>query len=58
VASLNPMTAPTEAIKLALLGESSWTLLLALGAWCTTLLLLLAGLSAFSRAERTVIDVA
>ncbi len=58
VATINPMTAPVEAIKLALLGRSSWTPLLAAGAWCTTLLLLLAGLSAFSRAERTVIDVA
>jgi lipopolysaccharide transport system permease protein len=58
VATLNPMTAPTEAIKLALLGQSSWTPMLALGAWVTTLLLLLAGLSAFSRAERTVVDVA
>jgi len=58
VATLNPMTAPAEAIKLALLGQSSWTPLLAAGACCTTLLLLLAGLSAFSRAERTVIDVA
>ena len=58
VATINPMTAPVEAIKLALLGGSSWTPLLALGAWITTLLLLVTGLSAFSRAERTVIDVA
>lgn len=57
VATLNPMTAPVEGFKLALLGESSWTLPLALGAWVTTLILLLLGLSAFSRAERTVIDV-
>ena len=58
VATINPMTAPAEAIKLALLGQSSWTPMLSLGAWATTLALLLAGLSAFSRAERTVVDVA
>ncbi len=58
VAKLNPMTAPAEAIRLALFGVSSWTPQLALGAWAMTLALLLVGLSAFSRAERTVIDVA
>lgn len=58
VAVLNPMTAPAEAFKLALLGNSSWTPTLAVGAWATTLLLLFVGLSAFSRAERTVVDVA
>lgn len=58
VAVLNPMTAPVEAMKLALLGQSSWTPGLAAGSWGVTLLLLLIGLSAFSRAERTVIDVA
>ena len=58
VAELNPMTAPVEAMKLALLGHSSWTPGLAAGSWAVTVLLLLVGLSAFSRAERTVIDVA
>ncbi len=58
VATLNPMTAPVEAMKMALLGDSSWTPALAAGAWATTLVLLIAGLSAFSRAEKTVIDVA
>ena len=58
VAVLNPMTAPAEAMKLALLGYSSWTPALAAGAWATTLIMLLLGLSAFSRAERTVVDVA
>ena len=58
VAVINPMTAPVEAIKLALLGTSSWTPQLALGAWATTLVLLILGLAAFLRAERTVIDVA
>lgn len=58
VATLNPMTAPAEAMKMALLGYSSWTPALAAGAWATTLLMLLLGLSAFSRAERTVVDVA
>jgi lipopolysaccharide transport system permease protein len=58
VATLNPMTAPAEAMKLALLGNSSWTPALAAGAWVATLLVVLAGLAAFSRAERTVVDVA
>jgi lipopolysaccharide transport system permease protein len=58
VATLNPMTAPAEAIRKALLGQSSWTPGLALGAWVTTLALLLCGIVAFSRAERTVVDVA
>lgn len=58
VAVLNPMTAPVEAIKLALVGNSSWTPTLGLGAWGTTLVLALLGLSLFSRAERTVVDVA
>jgi lipopolysaccharide transport system permease protein len=58
VATLNPMTAPAEAIKLALLGAGSWTPALALGAWATTLVVLCAGLIGFSRAERTVVDVA
>lgn len=58
VATLNPMTAPVEAMKLALLGESSWTIELALGSAGLTLVVLLAGLSAFSRSERSVIDVA
>lgn len=58
VATLNPMTAPVEGMKLALLGHSSWTPELALGAWAMTIGVLLAGLAAFSRAERTVIDVA
>ncbi len=58
VAVLNPMTAPVEAMKLALLGHSSWTPGLALGSSAITATLLLVGLSAFSRAERTVIDVA
>jgi lipopolysaccharide transport system permease protein len=57
VATLNPMSAPTEAIRLALLGQSSWTPQLALGAWLVTLLLLVLGLAAFSKAERTVVDV-
>ena len=58
VSMLNPMTAPTEAIKLALLGKSSWTPLMCGGAWATTLLILVIGLVAFGRAERTVVDVA
>lgn len=58
VATLNPMTAPVEAIKAALVGGNSWTPTLALGAWATTLAVLLVGLAAFSRAERTVVDVA
>jgi lipopolysaccharide transport system permease protein len=58
VATLNPMSAPAEGLKLALLGESSWTPALALGGWATTIVLLFVGLAAFSRAERTVIDVA
>jgi lipopolysaccharide transport system permease protein len=58
VALLNPMTAPTEAIRLALLGQSSWTPSLAAGAWITTLALLIVGLAVFSRAERNVVDVA
>jgi lipopolysaccharide transport system permease protein len=58
VTVLNPMTAPVEAMKLALVGNSSWTPTLALGAWTTTLVILLIGLAAFSRAERTVVDVA
>ncbi len=58
VAVLNPLTAPAEAMKLALLGQSSWTPTLAAGAWVMTTLTLLLGLSAFSRAERTVVDVA
>jgi len=58
VATLNPMTAPVEAMKMALLGESSWNPGLAIGAWGMTLAVLLVGLAAFSRAERTVIDVA
>jgi lipopolysaccharide transport system permease protein len=58
VASLNPMTAPAEAVKLALLGQSSWTPWLAANAWLVTFALLVAGLSAFTRAERTVVDVA
>jgi lipopolysaccharide transport system permease protein len=56
VVTLNPMTAPAEALRLALLGKSSWTPSLALGAWATTLVLLAAGLASFSRAERTVVD--
>jgi len=58
VATLNPMTAPVEAIKAALVGGTSWTPGLALGAWATTLVILFIGLAAFSRAERTVVDVA
>lgn len=58
VATLNPMTAPAEAIKLALLGNSSWTPALAAGAWMTSIALLICGLAAFSKAERTVVDVA
>ncbi len=58
VATLNPMTAPVEAIKQALVGASSWTPQLALGAWAVTIVILFAGLSAFSHAERTVVDVA
>jgi lipopolysaccharide transport system permease protein len=58
VATLNPMTAPAEAMKLALLGTSSWTPGLALGAWATSFGLFILGLAAFSRAERTVTDVA
>lgn len=58
VATINPMTAPAEAIKLALLGTSSWTPSLAAGAWAITIVLLAAGLFAFSRAERTVVDIA
>lgn len=57
VATLNPMTAPAEGFKLALLGEGSWSIPLALGAWLTTSVVLALGFSAFSRAERTVIDV-
>jgi len=58
VAAANPMTAPVEAFKLVLIGTSSWTLSLAAVSWGLTLALLVAGLSAFSQAERTVIDVA
>lgn len=58
VATLNPMTAAAEAVRMALLGNSSWTPSLALTAWGTTLVLLVLGLAAFSKAERTVIDVA
>ncbi len=58
VATLNPMTAPVEAIKTALVGGTSWTPALAVGAWATTLVVLFVGLAAFSRAERTVVDVA
>lgn len=58
VATLNPMTAPVEAMKMALLGHGSWTPTLAAGAWGVTLAILVTGLAAFSRAERTVIDVA
>jgi ABC-type polysaccharide/polyol phosphate export permease len=58
VATLNPMSAPAEAFKYALLGQSSWTPSLALGAWFTTALVLVAGIIAFTRAERTIIDVA
>ncbi len=58
VAIFNPMTAPAEAIRLALLGQSSWTPGLAAGAWATTLVLLVVGLAAFSSAERNVVDVA
>ncbi|MEY4941393.1 MAG: hypothetical protein RIQ93_3128, partial [Verrucomicrobiota bacterium] len=50
VATLNPMTAPAEAVKLALLGQSSWTPALAAGAWAVTLGVLVLGLSSFSRA--------
>jgi lipopolysaccharide transport system permease protein len=58
VLTLNPMTAPTEAIRRALLGGSSWTPSLALGAWVITVCLLAIGLAAFGKAERTVVDVA
>lgn len=58
VAFLNPMTAPAEAIRLALLGESSWSPGMALTAWATTLALLILGLGVFSRAERNIVDVA
>lgn len=58
VATLNPMTAPVEAIKAALVGGSSWSPGLAIGAWGMTIAILLLGLAGFSRAERTVVDVA
>lgn len=58
VAIVNPMTAPVEAMKQALLGESSWTPQLALGAYGMTLVLLVIGLAAFTRTERTVVDIA
>lgn len=58
VAASNPMTAPVEAIKLALLGHSSWSPSLALISWSVTIAIALLGLSAFGRAEKTVIDVA
>lgn len=58
VAAMNPMTAPVEAMKLALLGHSSWSPGLALLSLFITLLVLVLGLAAFGRAERTVIDVA
>lgn len=55
---INPMTAPTEAMRFALLGGSSWTPQLAIASWLTTLVLFALGLIAFVRAERSVIDVA
>lgn len=58
VAAINPMTAPVEAMKLALLGQGSWTPTMAAGSLVITFSVLFAGLAAFSRAERTVIDVA
>lgn len=58
IATLNPMTGPVEAFKMALLGDSSWTLALAVIGWGITLVLLGLGLASFSHAERTVIDVA
>jgi lipopolysaccharide transport system permease protein len=58
IATLNPMTGPVEAFKMALLGDSSWTPTLAATNWGITIALLGLGLACFSHAERTVIDVA
>lgn len=58
IATLNPMTGPVEAFKMALLGDSSWTPTLAATGWGATVILLGLGLACFSHAERTVIDVA
>lgn len=58
VATLNPLTAPVEAFKYALLNQGSWSPQLAAGAWAVTLAILATGLAAYSRTERTIVDVA
>jgi lipopolysaccharide transport system permease protein len=56
VAAINPMTAPTEAIKRMLLGAGEATPSLVAVSATVTLALLLSGLVAFNRAQRTSAD--
>ncbi len=53
---LNPMTAPTEVIRLLLLGRGTFHPLAAVISVAVTFLLLVAGLAAFQKVERTVVD--
>jgi lipopolysaccharide transport system permease protein len=56
VAALNPMTAPTEALKLMFLGAGQVSLTLVAISAGVTLVLLLSGLMLFSRVEKTFVD--
>ena len=56
IAALNPMTAPTEALKRMLLGTGEVSLSLVAISAGVTLALLLSGLALFGRVEKTFID--
>jgi lipopolysaccharide transport system permease protein len=58
VAALNPMTAPTEALKLMFLGAGEVTGAYAALSAGVTLLLLATGVLVFNRAQKTFVDTA
>ncbi len=56
--ALNPVTAPLEALRLAILGSGTVTLSLVATSLAITLVFLITGLAAFSKMERTFVDIA